>query len=195
MRALGLHGPKRIPRDSETYFAALDHHDARRNRSAGCELCGCLATSSCLQSCHTQGKSGSGRPLQPSNGGERGPRRRPVRYVRPERGREARRAGAHRRRTRSIEREVPEGERERLRVHERFWRRHVRARRPWYVPSRNVRHTRMMSQTRWGTEHAIAATQATTHAGRCRSSTSSTSRSRWTPRRSAPAGSTERRRA
>ena len=30
-------------------------------------------------------------------------------------------------------------------------------------------------------------------AGRCRSSTSSTSRSRWTPRRSAPAGSTERR--
>ena len=31
------------------------------------------------------------------------------------------------------------------------------------------------------------------HAGRCRSSTSSTSRSRWTPRRSAPAGSTERR--
>ena len=32
-----------------------------------------------------------------------------------------------------------------------------------------------------------------THAGRCRSSTSSTSRSRWTPRRSAPAGSTERR--
>ena len=29
------------------------------------------------------------------------------------------------------------------------------------------------------------------HAGRCRSSTSSTSRSRWTPRRSAPAGSTE----
>ena len=34
---------------------------------------------------------------------------------------------------------------------------------------------------------------ATTHAGRCRSSTSSTSRSRWTPRRSAPAGSTESR--
>ena len=29
------------------------------------------------------------------------------------------------------------------------------------------------------------------HAGRCRSSTSSTSRSRWTPRRSAPAGSIE----
>ena len=31
------------------------------------------------------------------------------------------------------------------------------------------------------------------HAGRCRSSTSSTSRSRWTPRRSAPAGFIKRR--
>ena len=61
----------------------------------------------------------------------------------------------------------------------------------------DFRHTRL-SQMPWGTAHAIAAThatQATTHAGRCRSSTSSTSRSRWTPRRSAPAGSTEQRRA
>ena len=32
-----------------------------------------------------------------------------------------------------------------------------------------------------------------THTGRCRSSTSSTSRSRWTPRRSAPAGFIKRR--
>ena len=59
-----------------------------------------------------------------------------------------------------------------------------------------LRHTMTTSVRRTprrecGTEHAIAATQATTHAGRCRSSTSSTSRSRWTPRRSAPAGSTE----
>ena len=133
-----VHGPRRIPRVSETCFAALHHHAARSKRGAGCEHCGCLAAPSCLQSRSSQGKSGSGRPLQPSNDGERRARRRPVRYVRPERSREARRAGAHRRRTGSTKREVPEGERERLRVHERLWGCHVRGRCPWYVPSRHT---------------------------------------------------------
>ena len=112
--------------------------------------------------CRSQGKSGSNRPLQPSNDDERRPRRRPVRHVRPERGREARRAGAHRRRTGSTQREVPEGERERLRVHERFWGCHARARCPWYVPSSHRRRPGA-----WGPAHAetqaqnfaIAATQ------------------------------------
>ena len=66
-----------------------------------------------------------------------------------------------------------------------------RVRRKWCLRHAMTTSARRTPRRECGTEHAIA----TTHAGRCRSSTSSTSRSRWTPRRSAPAGSTEQRRA
>ena len=162
-------------------------HAAIGKRSSSSELCGCTAAP-CLQSSTTQGKSRGHRRLQPGNGDERRPRRRPLRPVRPERGREARRAGAARRGAGGVERAVPQGERERLRVHERLWRRHVRGPCPSEgVPSTHDDDVGSHASARvCGTEHAI-------DAGRCRSSTSSTSRSRWTPRRSAPAGSAERR--
>ena len=202
-------------RDSETCFAVLDHHAALRCNRAGGELCGCLATSSCLQSCTSQGKSRGHRRLQPGNGDECRPRRRPLRSLRPERGREARRAGARRRpMRRSLHAATPSTRRTQARLdaeqealNERFRKesesdfafmsvfgvvtrgrgvlgvclRATRLRRG-YVPNASVaQNTPSPRRT------------ATTHAGRCRSSTSSTSRSRWTPRRSAPAGSTERR--
>ena len=143
------------PRVSETCFAVLDHHAALRCNRAGCELCGCLAAPSCHQSC-CQGKSRGHRRLQPGNGGECRPRRRPLRPLRPERGREARRAGAPRCGAGGVERAVPQGERERLRVHERVRGRHARG----PCPSEGVPSTRdddVGASRVCGTEHAIAA--------------------------------------
>ena len=60
-----------------------------------------------------------------------------------------------------------------------------RVRRKWCL-----RDTMTTSVSRLG---ASVAENTPSHAGRCRSSTSSTSRSRWTPRRSAPAGFIKRR--
>ena len=61
-----------------------------------------------------------------------------------------------------------------------------RVRRKWCL-----RDTMTTSVSRLGA--SVVQNTPSTHAGRCRSSTSSTSRSRWTPRRSAPAGFIKRR--